>query len=105
MIQEREENATPHDKELQIDQFHSDSEDGVEKALRNIREIPIEQYLSQEKAKIVRGREAQRKEEGKKLWNGKRKPSADKSGFANSRYQFSGLSDLDEAGRRQHRLA
>ena len=71
--------------------------------MKRVRQIPVEQYLSQEKAKIVRGREAARAEEGKKKWNGKRKQSDHQSGQANSRYQFSGYSDLDEAGRRQHR--
>lgn len=43
--------------------FDSGSDDSINRALKNIREIPLDQYLEQEKAKeVMREREKREKE-------------------------------------------
>ena len=81
----------------------SDEASDLDIALKRVRDIPLEQYLSQEKAGKVRvAREKAREfsghkkgRRGKKGANGKESDD-NKSLRADSRYMLSGWSDMDQ---------
>ena len=87
------------------DSSNDDEDDDLDIALRRVRDIPLETYLSAEKADIVR--KAQEKREfsaGKRGKRGKGKGGSVDEGsrVADSRYMLSGWSNLDPDQQKKH---
>ena len=80
----------------------SDEDSDLDIALKRVRDIPLEQYLSQEKAAKVRDARAKARDFSgqKKGRRGRKGPHGkgsedNKSLYADSRYMLSGWSDMD----------
>ena len=88
-------------REFELKYINSDDDmnDPLNRALHNVREIPLESYLTDEKAMKVK--EARRK----RLKYAKKSDKASDSHDADSSYIKTGYSSYDEVARRKHRNA